>query len=156
MILRMEVGTMKVKLQTHQKTKGIKNLMLLICSAMLAFNNGCGTDKPANRHEISNINENADKQDGFDTDDIVSSYEISDANGILQNYYEMRDGTWKTNGITYKYRLGLKGTMPSAAGESHFVVLTNNKDISFDEVAKSIYSSDSNDWLDETVIVEMY
>lgn len=158
MILRMEVGTMKVKLQTHQKTKGIKNLLLLICFAMLAFNNGCGTDKPTNQHEISNINENADTQDGFDTDDIVSRHESSDTNGIVENYYEMSDGTWKADGITYKYRLGLKGTMPGAAGESHFVVLTNNKDISFDEVAKSIFSSDSNDWLDrsQTIIVEMY
>lgn len=123
---------MKTETQTHRKIKAGKHILLLVCFAMLAFNNGCGTD------------------------DIVNRYEISDADGIVENYYEMRDGTWKTNGITYKYRLGLKGTMPNAAGESHFVVLTNNKDISFEEVAKSIYSSNSNDWLDDTVIVEMY
>lgn len=147
---------MKTKTEKREKTKARKNLMLLVCFAMLVFNNGCGTDMPANQNEISNIDDNTDEQDGSDVDDIVSRYETSDANGIVENYYEMRDGTWKTNGITYKYRLGLKGTMPTAVGETHFVVLTNNKDISFDEVAKSIFSSDSNDWLDDTVIVEMY
>ncbi len=124
---------MKVKMQTHPETKEIKNIILIVCFVMLAFTNGCGTD-------------------------IVRRHESSDTNGIVENYDEMRDGTWKADGITYKYRLELKGTMSNAAGESCFVVLTNNKDISFDEVAKSIFSSNSNDWLDrsQTIIVEMY
>ena len=116
---------MKVKMQTHPETKEIKNIILIVCFVMLAFTNGCGTD-------------------------IVRRHESSDINGIVENYDEMSDGTWKADGITYKYRLKLKGTMPNAAGESCFVVLTNNKDISFDEVAKSIFSSDSNDWLDRS------
>lgn len=149
---------MEVKIQTHPKTKGIKNIMLIVCFVMLAFINGCGTDKLENQNEISNTNESADKYNLFDTNDIVSRHESSDTNGIVENYDEMSDGTWKADGITYKYRLELKGTMPNAAGESCFVVLTNNKDISFDEVAKSIFSSNSNDWLDrsQTIIVEMY
>lgn len=124
---------MKVKMQTHPETRGIKNIMMIVCFIMFASVNGCGTD-------------------------IVRRHESSDTDGIVENYDEMRDGTWKADGITYKYRLKLKGTMPNAAGESCFVVLTNNKDISFDEVAKSIFSSDSNDWLDrsQTIIVEMY
>lgn len=124
---------MKVKMQTHPETKGIKNIMLIVCCVVLAFTNGCGTD-------------------------IVSRHESSDTNGIVENYDEMSDGTWKADGITYKYRLELKGTIPNAAGESCFVVLTNNKDISFEEVAKSIFSSNSNDLLDrsQTIIVEMY
>lgn len=124
---------MKVKMQTHSETKEIKNIILIVCFVMLAFTNGCGTD-------------------------IVRRHESSDTNGIVENYDEMSDGTWKADGITYKYRLELKGTMSNAAGESCFVVLTNNKDISFDEVAKSIFSSNSNDWLDrsQTIIVEMY
>lgn len=124
---------MKVKMQTHPETRGIKNIMLIVCFIMLASVIGCGTD-------------------------IVNRHESSDTDGIVENYDEMRDGTWKADGITYKYRLELKGTMPNAAGESCFVVLTNNKEISFDEVAKSIFSSSSSDWLDrsQTIIVEMY
>lgn len=124
---------MKVKMQTHPETKEIKNIILIVCFVMLASINGCGTD-------------------------IVNRHESSDTDGIVENYDEMSDGTWKAGGITYKYRLELKGTMQNAAGESCFVVLTNNKDISFDEVAKSIFSSSSNDWLDrsQTIIVEMY
>lgn len=124
---------MKAKMQRHPETRGIKNIMLIVCFIMLASVIGCGTD-------------------------IVNRYESSDTDGIVENYDEMRDGTWKADGITYKYRLELKGTMPNAAGESCFVVLTNNKEISFDEVAKNIFSSSSSDWLDrsQTIIVEMY
>lgn len=124
---------MKAKMKKHPETRGIKNIMMIVCFIMLASVNGCGTD-------------------------IVRIHESSDTDGIVENYDEMRDGTWKADGITYKYRLELKGTMPNAAGENRFVVLTNNKDISFDEVAKSIFSSSSSDWLDrsQTIIVEMY
>lgn len=123
---------MKAITQFSSSTKEIKKIMLVVCLVMLAFHTGCG--------------DNA----------VVSRHEASDTNDIMEDYYEMKDGTWEADGVTYKYRLELRGTMPNAAGESCFVVLTNDKDISFDEVAKSLYSSNSEDWLEETRIVEMY
>lgn len=51
-------------------------------------------------------------------------------------------------GNKYKYQLELTGTMPNAEKETKFTVMTNDPDITFDSVAKSLYSSNSSDWLD--------
>jgi hypothetical protein len=51
-------------------------------------------------------------------------------------------------GNKYKYQLKLTGTMPNAKKESTFVILTNDDDLTFDRVSKSLYSSNSSDWLD--------
>lgn len=56
----------------------------------------------------------------------------------------------------YPYRKVLTGTMSNAARSSTFVVLTKNKDVTFEQVSWSILSSNSNDWLDDTIIVDMY
>ena len=56
---------MKVKMQTHLETKEIKNIILIVCFVMLAFTNGCGTDKLENPNEISSTNEQADKYNLF-------------------------------------------------------------------------------------------
>lgn len=55
----------------------------------------------------------------------------------------------------YRYRLTLTGRMPNAAQDSTFVVLTDRKDLTFEEVSKSLYSSNSNDWITDVVIVSM-
>ncbi|WP_156625748.1 hypothetical protein [Clostridium tertium] len=51
-------------------------------------------------------------------------------------------------GNIYKYKLTVTGTMPNAKAESTFVILSNDDTLTFDEVAKSFYSSNSNDHLD--------
>lgn len=48
--------------------------------------------------------------------------------------------------VKYKYLLELEGRMPNAAGDSTFVILTDEI-YSFNEVVKSIFSSNSNDFL---------
>lgn len=50
-------------------------------------------------------------------------------------------------GNIYKYKLELTGTMPNAEKETTFIILTNDPDLTFDRVAKSMYSSNSSDWL---------
>lgn len=72
-------------------------------------------------------------------------------------YCEMSDGTWQAEGYTYRYRLELSGTLPNAASSSVYTVLTNAPDFTFDKAAKSLYSSNSDDWLDpeEAVIVDL-
>jgi ABC-type glycerol-3-phosphate transport system substrate-binding protein len=51
-------------------------------------------------------------------------------------------------GNKYKYKLELTGTMPNAEKETTFIILTNDPDLTFEKVAKSLYSSNMNDWLD--------
>jgi hypothetical protein len=64
-------------------------------------------------------------------------------------------GDGKSQLKEYKYRLTLTGRSPNAVKDSTFVVLTDNPDLTYEEVAKSLYSSNSNDWLEDTVIVDM-
>lgn len=80
-----------------------------------------------------------------------------DASEPLMEYTENEDGTFSTEDATYKYKIELTGTLPNASGKSKFTVLTNDRDVTFEEVAKSTYSSDSADFLDynETVIVNI-
>lgn len=59
------------------------------------------------------------------------------------------------NGQKYKYKLVLDGVMPNAAYGSTFIVLSNDNLLTFDTVAKSLYSSDSNDALKDAVIIGM-
>lgn len=51
-------------------------------------------------------------------------------------------------GNIYKYKLILTGTMTNAKTESTFVILSNDDSLTFDEVSKSLYSSNSSDHLD--------
>lgn len=49
------------------------------------------------------------------------------------------------NGNKYKYKLELTGTLPNAKIESKYIILTNDKTLTFDKVAQSMYSSNSTD-----------
>ena len=72
-------------------------------------------------------------------------------------YYEMSDGTWQADGITYQYRLEITGRMPNAAVDSTFVYLINLEDISFQRAWKAAgFSSLSTDYFsaEEAVLVE--
>lgn len=69
--------------------------------------------------------------------EIAKTYEQSEEDGILTTYYEMSDGTWKCDDTSYQFRLELTGTMPNAAKESYYAVLTNNDKLTFEDVSKS-------------------
>lgn len=75
----------------------------------------------------------------------------------IATYYQKEDETWYMNGVTYQYRKKLAGTIPGAEKETVFLVLTNKEKITFEEVARSTYTSNSQELLDEseTRIVEM-
>lgn len=49
------------------------------------------------------------------------------------------------DGKEYKYKLELTGTLPNASQESKYTILTNDNTLTFEKVAKSIYSSNSKD-----------
>lgn len=52
------------------------------------------------------------------------------------------------DGKEYEYCLELTGTMPNAAKSLTWIVYTHDKDLTFEEVSKNLYSSYSEDRLD--------
>lgn len=47
-------------------------------------------------------------------------------------------------GKEYKYKLELTGTLPNAKGESIITVYSNEEDLTFEQVAEVMFSSDLN------------
>ncbi len=92
---------------------------------------------------------------------VVQTYEVTDselAEEYFQNhqpvtmvrYYEMSDGTWKTDDYAYQYRLEVTGRMDHAAQDSTFVLLSNTPDITFEQAWKaSGLSSNMADYFEE-------
>lgn len=89
--------------------------------------------------------------------DIVKTYEKTENNEIMRTYYKMNDGTWKCDDIIYKYRLELCGRTPTADSDGCYVVLTDNENLTFEDVAKSLFSSSFEDSkiMENSIIVEM-
>lgn len=56
------------------------------------------------------------------------------------------------DGKEYTYSLELSGTMPNAEKASKWVVYTNDADLTFDEAATSILSSNSDNWVDMHIV----
>lgn len=94
---------------------------------------------------------------GCSKNEIAKIHNESEKNGVVRTYYEMNDGTWECDDISYQFRLELRGKMPNAADESYYVVLTDNDKLTFEDVSKSQYSSSIVDskLLENSVIVEM-
>ena len=62
-------------------------------------------------------------------------------------YYKLSDGTYRTDGRKYKYRLEITGRMHDAATDSTFVYLSNLETITFDQAWRAAgYSSNTNDY----------
>lgn len=89
---------------------------------------------------------------------VVKTYEVTDSElageywdndelVTMTTYYEMSDGTWKTDDHTYRYRLEITGRMGGAKKDSTFVFLSNIEDISFEQAWKaSGFSSNMDDY----------
>ena len=78
-------------------------------------------------------------------------------NGNLKTYYEMSDGTWMCDELSYKYRMEINGRMPNAAADSTFIYLSNLEEISFDQAWKATgLSSFSGDYFspEDAVLVD--
>ena len=70
--------------------------------------------------------------------DLSEQYIKDDKLVTMVRYYEMTDGTWKTDDHTYKYRLEITGRMGGGAvKDSTFVYLSNIEEISFDQAWKA-------------------
>lgn len=76
--------------------------------------------------------------------------------GLLE-YYQMEDGRWKYHGLIYDQMIELVGRAPNAIKDSCFTVLTNNANVTFEQINKHLISSSMSDHLnvEETIVVEM-
>ncbi|MBD5444824.1 MAG: immunogenic protein [Lachnospiraceae bacterium] len=100
---------------------------------------------------------------------VVKTYEATDSELVTEywdnnelvtwvEYYEMSDGTWKTDDHTYQYRLEITGRMNNAAKDSTFVYLSNIEDITFEQAWKaSGFSSNMDDYfkVEDATLVAM-
>jgi len=91
---------------------------------------------------------------------IVKTYEATSEEESTTNnesvtmvkYYEMSDGTWKTDDYTYKYRLEITGRMNASDKDITYVYLSNTEDITFEQAWKaSGLSSNMDDYFDVEV-----
>lgn len=104
--------------------------------------------------------ENSEKWVRFETKEpsVIKVYEVTDQESEFESeepvtmvrYYEMSDGTWKTDDHTYRYRLEITGRTGAAVKDTTFVFLSNIEDISFEQAWKaSGLSSNMADYFKE-------
>ena len=83
---------------------------------------------------------------------------------IIKTYYKMSDGTWRADLSsdgeekmqTYKYRIVIHGTIPTADADNNYIILSNRDDITFRQAwMASGFSSNLDDYFkeDEAVFV---
>ena len=81
---------------------------------------------------------------------LTEEYLADDKFLVMMPYYEMSDGTWRTDENNYKYRLEITGRMNEAAKDSTFVYLSNIKDITFERAYMAAgFSSNMDDYFDK-------
>lgn len=71
---------------------------------------------------------------------------------ITKAHYRNSDGEWVSDGYIYQYRLEITGRLHNAVKNTTYVVLSNTKDITFDQTWKaSGLSSNLDDYFDPAV-----
>lgn len=113
-----------------------KIISMIICFTFVLALVGCSQKEPS----VIKTYDVTDSEQAFDNDALVT----------MVKYYEMSDGTWKTDDYTYQYKLEITGRMKNAAKDSTFVFLSNIKDITFEQAWKaSGFSSNMDDYFQE-------
>lgn len=116
-----------------------KMIRIVLITLMLVSLSGCSKKEPSvvKTYEATDL-------------ELTKNYFENDKLVTLVTYYEMSDGTWKTDDYTYQSRLEVTGRMKNAAKDSTFVFLSNRKDITFDQAWKaSGFSSNMDDYFKE-------
>ena len=62
-----------------------------------------------------------------------------------QTYYELSDGTWKTDDCAYQYRLVVTGRLHNAVKDTTYTILSNIEEITFDQAWKASGLSSSTE-----------
>lgn len=114
--------------------KKISRIVLIILMSLSMF--GCSPKEPS----VVMVYEVTDSEHAFENNEMVT----------MVQYYEMSDGTWKTDDYTYQYRLEITGRMNTANKDTTFVFLSNIEDITFEQAWKaSGLSSNMDDYFKE-------
>lgn len=82
---------------------------------------------------------------------------INNQNNKTVSYSQNNDNTYiSIDGKKYKYKLTLNGKMPNAKSESTLTVLSNDENITFDEVCRHMVgsSNESYEFMQKICIVE--
>lgn len=80
-------------------------------------------------------------------EELIEEYTNASKEITTTTYYEMSDGTWKTDEHTYQYKLVVTGRLHNAVADITYIILSNIKDITFEQAWKaSGLSSNSADY----------
>ena len=116
-----------------------KIVAVILLSVMLFSLIGC-SQKEVSVIKTYDVTDSELTEECFENNELVT----------IVKYYEMSDGTWKTDDYTYQYRVEVTGRMNNAAKDSMYVFLSNTKDITFDQAWKaSGLSSNIDDYFKE-------
>ena len=70
--------------------------------------------------------------------------------------YKYEDGQYVVDGdMVFQYKKILVGRSPNAECMGSYIVLTNDPDITYEKVDRSLFSSNMKDWLTDTMIIGM-
>lgn len=161
-----------VKNMSKKKKYGSKKPKIILLLMAVILLNGCGQDQVMDGDGMFQIDQDeseAQETDVAGPDGVKETYEVTDADlsgeyleedklVTLVRYYEMNDGTWRTDEHTYEYRLEITGRMGGAVKDSTFVYLSNIEDISFERAYMAAgLSSNMDDYFrpEEAVLVAM-
>lgn len=86
---------------------------------------------------------------------VVVTFEVNADEGIYETYYEMSDGTWKTDKYTYQHCLVLEDSIPGTGYTAQYTVLSNRDDLTFHQVflASGISSSTSAYFSEDDAVI---
>lgn len=87
---------------------------------------------------------------------LIEGYVESSKEVTIIKYYELSDGTWKTDRYFYKYRLAITGRQSNAVKDITYTILSNSEDITFEQAWKaSGLSSNTDDYFkaEDAIIV---
>ncbi len=133
----------------------MKKYISMMITLMLLLLAGCGPKDDADQNKAEgDVIRTYEETDP----DLCEQYILEGRLVTLVRYYELFDGTWKTDDHEYEYRLEITGRMSGAAKDSTCVYLSNIEDISFERAYMAAgLSSNTDDYFDpkEAVLVAM-
>ena len=68
---------------------------------------------------------------------LVEDYVKNSKDVISVTYFEMNDGTWRTDDYAYTYRLVITGRLNNAEKDITYTILSNIENISFEQAWKA-------------------
>lgn len=123
-----------------------KYISCLLAIVFIFFMFGCSQNK-----EVTIVNTFEQTPENLIEEYVETSKEVTSA-----AYYEMSDGTWKTNEHIYQYKLVITGRLSNAEKDITYTILSNTENISFEQAWKaSGLSSNADDYFkaEDAVIV---